>query len=135
MHIRPCLFQCFSQLSQAYGLHANPQKCSIYFGGVNQAIQTQILSYIGIPRGSASKHQKDFGYSVPPLLDKMLGKTTSWTFRFLSYAGILQLLKQPANVCLPSDHIFFCFSSFQCLAQLLCPTLVLIFLFKHRSSL
>ncbi|XP_047267629.1 uncharacterized protein LOC107868719 [Capsicum annuum] len=77
--------------SQASGLEANVDKSSVYFGGVSQAIQEQILGdlpfkYLGVPLSTTL-------YNASLLTDKLLGRITSWTTRFLSYAGRVQLVK------------------------------------------
>lgn len=38
-----CMNQCFMQFSQASGLVANIKKSSVYFGGVKQELQREIL--------------------------------------------------------------------------------------------
>lgn len=76
-------------------------KSSIYFGEVSLKTQQEIIQdlwfsvgslpfrYLGVPLRSKklSVGQRQ------PLLDKMLGRVTSWTTKFLSYAGRLQLIK------------------------------------------
>ncbi|XP_075099218.1 uncharacterized protein LOC142176058 [Nicotiana tabacum] len=44
------LHQQFQKLSAASGLVANPNKSSIYFGGVNQVVQKQIMEIFILPK-------------------------------------------------------------------------------------
>lgn len=94
------LNNCFQEFSAASGLIANQSKSSIYFGGVNESTQQLILQQLGFTTG-----QLPFRYlGVPlstkklpvaqcqPLIDKMVGRITNWTTKFLSYAGRLQLI-------------------------------------------
>lgn len=82
------------------GLKANHSKSSIYFGGVVEDCQHQILDatgfsagelpfrYLGIPL-SASR----LTYSMfKPLLQKILANLQHWSSKLLSYAGSKQLL-------------------------------------------
>lgn len=73
----------------------------MYFGGVSPGIQQQILEFLGIVKGELPirylgvplSTKKLSAVQCQPLLDKMLGRITSWTAKFLSYAGRVQLLK------------------------------------------
>lgn len=95
------LFNCVREFSRASRHTANLTKSSIYFGGVNPVLQQHILAILGFSKG-----ELPFRYlGVPlssmrlsitqcqPLIDKMLGKITSWTSKFLSYAGRVMLIK------------------------------------------
>ncbi|CAN4117930.1 unnamed protein product [Withania somnifera] len=94
------LYACFLQFSKASGLVANVEKSSVYFGGVKQAAQEHILHelqfgkgdlpfrYLGVPLST----KRLSIVQCKPLIDKMLGRITSWTTRFLSYAGRAQLV-------------------------------------------
>ncbi|XP_049352687.1 uncharacterized protein LOC125817181 [Solanum verrucosum] len=85
----------------AYGVATNMSKSSIYFGGVQPMVQGQILEnlcfskgnlpfrYLGIPL-STKRLAID---QCQPLIDKMVGRITSWTTKFISYAGRMQLVK------------------------------------------
>ncbi|XP_059316202.1 uncharacterized protein LOC132067074 [Lycium ferocissimum] len=44
------MFQCFTKFSTVLGLKANMSKSSIYFGGVQQSIQDQILDQLQLSR-------------------------------------------------------------------------------------
>ncbi|XP_060201738.1 uncharacterized protein LOC132630180 [Lycium barbarum] len=95
------LYECFQVFSHASGLIANQSKSSIYFGGVPEPIKQSIIQtlgfsigklpfkYLGVPLSS----KKLTVAQCQPLLEKMLGRITSWTTKFLSYAGRLQLLR------------------------------------------
>lgn len=96
-----CLYNCFMMFSKASGLVANVEKSNVYFGGVKQHVQEQILQelqfgkgelpfrYLGVPLST----KRMSIVQCKPLIDKMLGRITSWTTRFLSYAGRAQLVK------------------------------------------
>nr|XP_016448596.1 PREDICTED: uncharacterized protein LOC107773693 [Nicotiana tabacum] len=45
------LYNCFLDFSRASGLEINKQKSSIFFGGVSQDVQKEILEFLGIQRG------------------------------------------------------------------------------------
>ncbi|XP_060182748.1 uncharacterized protein LOC132612650 [Lycium barbarum] len=95
------LYECFQVFSHASGLIENQSKSSIYFGGVPEPIKQSIIQtlgfligklpfkYLGVPLSS----KKLTVAQCQPLLEKMLGRITSWTTKFLSYAGRLQLLR------------------------------------------
>ncbi|XP_060170867.1 uncharacterized protein LOC132601823 [Lycium barbarum] len=95
------LYHAFQQFSNASGLIADQSKSCVYFGGVQERVQTEILHVLGFAVG-----QLPFRYlGVPlspkrisiaqcqPLLEKIPGRVTSWTTKFLSYVGRLQLIK------------------------------------------
>lgn len=95
------LYDCCTSFSGVSGLAANVNKSSIYFSGVSHGVQQEILNFLCFSRG-----QPPFRYlGVPlstkrisimqcqPLLEKMLGRTNSWTSRYISYKGRLQLIK------------------------------------------
>ncbi|XP_027769708.1 uncharacterized protein LOC114075550 [Solanum pennellii] len=95
-----CLHDCFQMFSQASGLVANAGTSSIHFGGVKMTIQEHILQelkfvkgelpfrYLGVP----SSTKRVSIVQCKPLIDKILGRITSWTTRFLSYADRAQLV-------------------------------------------
>ncbi|XP_060182493.1 uncharacterized protein LOC132612187 [Lycium barbarum] len=95
------MYTIFQEFSSVSGLIANKDKSSIYFGGVPNEDQRRILYFLGIPKGElpikylgvplCAKRISVVQYQ--PLLEKMLGRITSWTTLFLSYAGRMQLLK------------------------------------------
>nr|XP_009623283.1 uncharacterized protein LOC104114523 [Nicotiana tomentosiformis] len=96
------LHQHFQMFSPASGLIANPNKSYIYFGGVNNLLQQQIMVILGY-----TKYELPFRYlGVPlstkrlsaiqckPLIERMLSRIQSWTAKFLSYAGRAVLVKR-----------------------------------------
>lgn len=95
------LYQCFQGFSQASGLVANADKSSIFFGGVRDDIEQEILQVLGFSKGSLPVRYLGVPLSTKrlslvqcqPLIEKMLGRIQSWTARFLSYAGRIQLIK------------------------------------------
>lgn len=104
------LFQCFTWYSNAFGLQANIQKCSIYFGGVSERVQEQILDLTGMAKGELPirylgvplSTKRLFIVQCQPLLEKMLGRITSWTTKFLTYEGRLQ----PSKAVLFSNQTY-----------------------------
>lgn len=95
------LFGCFMEFSKASGLTANLAKNCVYFGGVSAILQQQILEMLGFSKGElpfrylgVSLSSKRLSITqCQPLLDKILGRITTWTTKFLSYAGRVQLIK------------------------------------------
>ncbi|KAH0714848.1 hypothetical protein KY284_007753 [Solanum tuberosum] len=89
------LFDTFQEFSKASGLIANTIKSSIYFGGVRSTEQDQIMAYTGFTKGEMLFRYLGVPLSTKrlsiaqcePLLEKMLGRVSSWTSKFLSYAG------------------------------------------------
>jgi len=77
------------------------EKSSVYFGRVKQELQEEILEelqfikgdlpfrYLGVPLST----KRISLVQCKSLLEKMLGRITSWTTKFLSYAGRAQLIK------------------------------------------
>lgn len=73
----------------------------MYFGGVPLTVLQEILDvlgyimgelpfrYLGVPLST----RKFTAQQCEPLVEKMLGKVTSWTSRFRSYVGRTELLK------------------------------------------
>ncbi|XP_019241757.1 PREDICTED: uncharacterized protein LOC109221761 [Nicotiana attenuata] len=83
------------------GLVINKNKSSIFFGGVTQDAQEKILEFLGIQRGDLPVRYLGAPLSTKrisiaqcqPLIEKIVGRITSWTAKFLSYAGRIQLIK------------------------------------------
>lgn len=46
------LYQCFLEFSQASGLIAKQKKFPLYFGGVQEDIQQEILNMLGFTKGT-----------------------------------------------------------------------------------
>lgn len=95
------LFDCFQMFSSVSGLIENQGKSTVYFGGVNEDIHEQILQYTGFKKG-----ELPFKYLGIPLctkkvsvnqcqslIEKIVGRINTWTKKFLSYAGRLQLVQ------------------------------------------
>lgn len=95
------LLDAFYKFSASSGLKANLDKSSIYLCGVNDDFRSYVTDelhlvhglllfrYLGVPLSS-----KRLSYNqCKPLVDKIMARTKSWTTRFLSYAGRLQLIK------------------------------------------
>lgn len=91
----------FNDFSKASGLHADQGKSSVYFGGVSQDEQGEILArlgftkgefpfkYIGIPLST----QKISLIQWQLLITKITKRISSWTAKKLSYAGRAQLIQ------------------------------------------
>lgn len=96
-----CLYKCFMVFSEASGLVANVDKSNVYFGGVKQGIQDQILQELQFVKGELPFKYMGVPLSTKrvsivhckPLIDKMLSRVTSWNTKFLCYAGRTQLVK------------------------------------------
>ncbi|XP_020258390.1 uncharacterized protein LOC109834785 [Asparagus officinalis] len=96
------LYQCFKDFSATIGLEANLNKCSIYFGGVQDSVKSDINNFLGFIQGAIS-----FRYLGVPLICKRLSYVDcsplidSISNQFqkclkhknLSYAGRLQVIK------------------------------------------
>lgn len=61
------LHRCFKEFSEASGFQANKEKSSIYFGGVAQGVQDQILKFLGFLKG-----ELPFRYLGIPLATKKI---------------------------------------------------------------
>ncbi|XP_020260823.1 uncharacterized protein LOC109837129 [Asparagus officinalis] len=61
------LFQCVKEFSAVSGLEANPEKCSVFFGGIDESVKSSINSYLGFPEGVLP-----FKYLGVPLTTKKL---------------------------------------------------------------
>jgi len=94
------LYECFQHFSKVYGLRANQPKNCVYFGGVSEDMQQLILQQIGFVKGllpfrylgvPLSTRKLSVG-QCQQLIDRILGKITTWIVKFLSYAGRLQLV-------------------------------------------
>lgn len=109
------MYECFKEFSRASGLKANVAKSSIYFGGVPHEVQLEILQAVGFSKGELPFKYLGIPLSTKrismsqcqPLVDKILGRITSWTARYLSYAGRLQLIKTVLfSIQIYWSHIF-----------------------------
>ncbi|XP_020270820.1 uncharacterized protein LOC109846008 [Asparagus officinalis] len=61
------LYQCGRDFSNTTGLEANLDKCSIYYGGVNDSVKADISSFLGFTEGTIP-----FRYLGVPLISKRL---------------------------------------------------------------
>ncbi|XP_074315189.1 uncharacterized protein LOC141651372 [Silene latifolia] len=87
--------KCLELFSEISGLHANPAKTDLYFGGVADGIRDLILAeigfsagefpfkYLGLPLFNARITQDMY----QPLLDKIKARIMHWANKSLSYAG------------------------------------------------
>lgn len=87
--------------SASTGLIANVSKCRMFFGGLNEEMQEELLVLAGMQKG----HLPVRYLGVPldckrlsiaaydPLIEKITCRLRHWTTRLLSYAGRLQLIK------------------------------------------
>ncbi|XP_060177768.1 uncharacterized protein LOC132607701 [Lycium barbarum] len=95
------LYKCFLSFSAVSSLVANKDKSSIYFGGVKDDQQQLIMEELGFPKGEMPLRYLGVPLSTKrmtvaqcqPLLEKMLGRISSWTTKFLSYSSKVQLIK------------------------------------------
>ncbi|XP_019258719.1 PREDICTED: uncharacterized protein LOC109236934 [Nicotiana attenuata] len=95
------LYNRLMKFSKALGLVINKNKSSIFFGGVSQDDQEAILEFLGIQKGELPvrylgallSSKRISVVQCQPLIDKIVGRITSWTAKFLSYAGKIQLIK------------------------------------------
>lgn len=90
----------FEEFEVWSGLSINLEKSTIYMAGVSVAEKQSILTnfkfaegvlpvrYLGLPLMKKAMSKKDY----LPLLEQIRSKIGSWTYRFLSYVGKLQLI-------------------------------------------
>ncbi|XP_021863807.2 uncharacterized protein [Spinacia oleracea] len=95
------LFAAFTKFSLASGLEANLHKSEVYLARVPNHIACSIVNSIGVPQGSfpfrylgvpLTTRKLSF-IDCKPLIDRTVARIKSWTSKFLSYAGRLQLVK------------------------------------------
>lgn len=96
-----CLLDAFRTFSITSGLNANLSKSSIYFGGVNEGVQTSILQISGFSKGDFP--MRYLGVPLSPkkwskldcttVVNKITEKISSLSARSLSYAGGTVLVK------------------------------------------
>lgn len=80
---------------------ANVDKSSVYFGDIKPEIQQDIPQTLEFTKGEMPFRYLGIPLSIKrlstiqckSLLDKMLAKIKSYTTRYLSYVGILHLVK------------------------------------------
>lgn len=77
------------------------EKSGVFFYGVQQTVQEQILQELHFVKadipirylGVAWSTKRVLIVQCKPLIDKIIGRITSWTTKFLSYSGRAQLVK------------------------------------------
>lgn len=91
----------FDEFAVWSGLSISLEKSTIYLAGTAEGEKRRILTdfpfaegelpvrYLGLPLLTQAMKKQDY----LPLLEKIRGRISTWTSRFLSYAGRLQLLK------------------------------------------
>ena len=92
------IFEDFATMS---GLRISLEKSTLYIAGANQNHQEEIMN--SFPFASGQLHVRYLGlplltkrmtvHNYLPLVEKIRSRMSSWTGRFLSYAGHLQLIK------------------------------------------
>jgi len=95
------LYNALQEFSSISGLQINSSKSHCFLSNVSPLVEEQILNLLSFPKGSLPmrflgvplitsklKHQ-----DCQPLMQRIVAKVHSWTSRFLSYAGRLQLIK------------------------------------------
>jgi len=96
-----CLLRQLSLFGKTSGLDINPQKSSIFLGGVGAAQKQAILSMSGFREGSflftylgvpLSPHRLLANQFSPLLLD-LKSSVQGWIGKYLTYAGRLELLR------------------------------------------
>ena len=95
------ILDVFEKFEVWSGLSISLEKSTIYMGGVSEVEQGRILRnfpfavgelpvrYLGLPLMTKAMRRQDY----MPLLEKIRSRICSWTSRFLSYAGRLQLIR------------------------------------------
>lgn len=95
------LMRALDTFSAASGLQANQLKNCIYFRGVQEDVKQEILRVTGMSEGSfpfkylgvpLSSH-KLTSMQCQPLVQKITHRISGWATKFLSCAGIIQLIK------------------------------------------
>lgn len=91
----------FDEFSVWSGLSISSKKSTIFMAGISEVERSRILTnfpfaegdlpvrYLGLPLMTQAMRRQDF----LPLLERIRGCISTWTSRFLSYAGRLQLIK------------------------------------------
>nr|XP_009799142.1 PREDICTED: uncharacterized protein LOC104245256 [Nicotiana sylvestris] len=90
--------------ARASGLKANQETSSIFFGGVDQLANEEIVHKFGYSRGTLPVKYLEVPLTTKkmsiaqwqPLIEKMVAVISSWTAKKLSYAGRIQLVQSVA---------------------------------------
>ncbi|CAK8541096.1 unnamed protein product [Lathyrus sativus] len=95
------MLNTFKKFSNSTGLILNPNKCKIYFGGLDSERRKTLkdlsgfhegslpFKYLGVPLSSRKLNINHF----MPLVDKIVARIHHWSSRLLSYAGRIQFVK------------------------------------------
>lgn len=95
------MMNVFTGFSVSTGLKENPNKCKIYFGGVDNSTNEDIknltsfkelslpFKYLGVPLTS----KRLFIHHYMNLADTIIGRIKHWSTKLLSYVGRIQLIK------------------------------------------
>ncbi|XP_020249373.1 uncharacterized protein LOC109826764 [Asparagus officinalis] len=95
------IYECVKDFGAKSGLEANPSKCSIFYGGVDESTKDTIRNCLGFPEGNFPIRylglpliSKRMSYmDCSSLFVKISGQFQTWLHRKLSYAGRLQVIK------------------------------------------
>jgi hypothetical protein len=96
-----CLLQQVALFGQTSGLYINPQKSSIFFGGVGTSQKQSILTESGFSEGSfpftylgvpLSPHRL-LASQFTPLLQDLKSSVQGWIGKHLTYVGRLELIR------------------------------------------
>lgn len=94
------ILDIFKSFAEASGLHISMEKTTLYLAGFNDTEKQELLShytlshgdlpvrYLGLPLLTKQMTAQDY----TPLIEKIRARISSWTARFLSFAGRLQLI-------------------------------------------
>lgn len=94
------IIDVFTDFTKFSGLNISLEKTTVYLGGVSRrnriSVQTRFsfevgslpVRYLGLPLFTKKMTMGD----CTPMIDKIKRRIRSWTARFLSFAGLLQLL-------------------------------------------
>lgn len=94
------ILDIFKSFAEASGLHISMEKTTLYLAGFNDTEKQELLShytlshgdlpvrYLGLPLLTKQMTAQDYA----PLIEKIRARISSWTARFLSFAGRLQLI-------------------------------------------
>lgn len=94
------ILEVFKRFSEASGLHISMEKSTLYLAGLSNDAKQEVLShftfaagdlpvrYLGLPL--MTKQMTVHDYTL--LMERIRTRISSWTARFLSFAGRLQLI-------------------------------------------
>ncbi|XP_020256483.1 uncharacterized protein LOC109833285 [Asparagus officinalis] len=96
------LYQCVRKFGETTGLEANQDKCSVFFGGVNETVKNDIINLLGFKEGSFPIRYlgvplicKKLSYvDCNALINQVSNQFQTWIkHRKLSYAGRLEVIR------------------------------------------